>query len=109
MDKLLTPEHKAMAASWFRVFIAATVALYSTGVTDPAVLLNAGVAALIPVVIRYFNKKDPAYGLVATGVLTKVGEATAKAAAASTKKAPAKTAATPVKKTAPAKKAAPKK
>jgi len=108
MHKLLTSQNKAILASWFRVFIAATVALYSTGITDPAVLLNAGVAALIPVLIRFFNKNDPAYGLVAEGILTKVGEASAAAAKASTKKTTAPAATTPVKK-APAKKAAPKK
>jgi hypothetical protein len=53
-----------------RTFIAAATALYLAGETDPAVLLNAGIAAVIPVVIRFVNKKDPAYGVVAAKVLT---------------------------------------
>lgn len=61
---------KAVLASWARSFIAASAALYSTGESDPALLLNAGIAAVIPVVIRFFNKKDPAFGLVAAKVLT---------------------------------------
>lgn len=61
---------KAMAASYVRSFIAAATALYLAGETDPAVLLNAGIAAVIPVVIRFVNKKDPAYGVVAKKVLT---------------------------------------
>jgi hypothetical protein len=69
MDKLLTPKVKAMLASWARSFIAATVALYSAGETDPSVLLNAGIAAVVPVIIRYVNKKDAAFGLVAKKVL----------------------------------------
>jgi hypothetical protein len=56
---------KAMLASWGRSFVAASVALYSTGETDPALLLNAGIAAVIPVLVRFFNKKDPAFGRVA--------------------------------------------
>lgn len=61
---------KAMLASWGRSFIAAVVALYSTGETDPALLVNAGVAAVVPVIIRFFNKKDPAFGRVAELALT---------------------------------------
>lgn len=60
---------KAMAASYARSFVAAATALYLAGETDPAVLLNAGIAAVIPVVIRFVNKKDPAYGMVAAKVL----------------------------------------
>jgi len=55
MDKLLTPQVKAMLASWARSFIAAVVALYSAGQTDPAMLLNAGIAAVVPVIIRFLN------------------------------------------------------
>ena len=69
MDKLLTPQVKAMLASWARSFIAAVVALYSAGQTDPAMLLNAGIAAVVPVIIRFLNKKDPAFGLIAKKVL----------------------------------------
>jgi hypothetical protein len=69
MDKLLTPKVKAMLASWARSFVAAALALYTAGETDPSVLLNAGLAAVVPVVIRYFNKKDPAFGIVAKKVL----------------------------------------
>ena len=61
---------KAMLASYVRSFIAASTALYLAGETDPAVLLNAGIAAVIPVVIRFVNKKDPAFGVVAQKVLT---------------------------------------
>lgn len=60
---------KAVLASWGRSFAAAAIALYSTGETDPALLLNAGIAAVIPVMVRFFNKKDPAFGIVAAKVL----------------------------------------
>ena len=81
MDKLLTPQHKAMLASWARSFVAAALALYSTGETDPIVLVNAGVAAVVPVIVRYFNKKDPAFGKVADGILSKAADELGKAAA----------------------------
>jgi hypothetical protein len=69
MDKVLTPKVKAMLASWARSFVAAALALYTAGETDPSVLLNAGIAALVPVMVRYFNKKDAAFGIVAKKVL----------------------------------------
>jgi len=54
---------KAMAASWIRSFLAASVACYLAGVTDPKALINAGVAALLPVIIRWLNPKDSAFGV----------------------------------------------
>jgi hypothetical protein len=69
MDKVLTPKVKAILASWARSFVAAAIALYTAGETDPSVLLNAGIAAVVPVMVRYFNKKDAAFGIVAKKVL----------------------------------------
>jgi hypothetical protein len=54
---------KAMAASWARSFLAASVACYLAGVTDPKQLLNAGLAALLPVILRWLNPKDSTFGL----------------------------------------------
>jgi hypothetical protein len=53
---------KAMAASWIRSFLAASVACYLAGVTDPKALINAGVAALLPVILRWLNPGDQAFG-----------------------------------------------
>jgi hypothetical protein len=80
MDKLLTPSTKAMLASWGRSFVAAVVALYSAGQTDPAMLLNAGIAAVVPVIIRFLNKKDPAFGLIAGKILAAAQSEVAKKA-----------------------------
>ncbi len=87
MDKILSASNKAMLASWARSFVAAVIALYTAGQTDPAVLLNAGIAAVVPVVVRYFNKKDPAFGLIAKKVLE---TASAEVAKKTTKKKTAK-------------------
>jgi hypothetical protein len=58
MDKM-----KPIAASWARSFMAATVALYMAGETDPKKLGMAGVAAVLPVILRWLNPKDAAFGL----------------------------------------------
>ncbi len=55
-------EHKAMLASYARSMIAAAAAVYSTGNTDPMDLARAAIAAMIPVVLRWANPKDPAFG-----------------------------------------------
>mgnify|MGYP001210560103 FL=1 len=56
-------EMKAMAASWARSFLAAGIAVYMAGVTDPADIAKAGLAALLPVVLRYLNPNDAACGM----------------------------------------------
>jgi hypothetical protein len=57
-------EMKKMAASWARSFVAAALALYMAGETDPKTLLMAGAAAVAPVIMRYLNPKDTAFGLL---------------------------------------------
>lgn len=51
-----------MGLSWFRVFAAAILAQAMAGITDPKLLLNAGVAALVPVILRWLDKDDKMYG-----------------------------------------------
>ena len=53
---------KAMAASYGRSVLAGIVALYTAGITDPKDMWAALVAALVPVVLRAANPKDPAFG-----------------------------------------------
>jgi len=54
---------KALAASWARSFMSATLALYLAGVTDPKTLALAGVAAVAPVILRWLNPNDKSFGL----------------------------------------------
>lgn len=51
-----------MAASYGRSVVAAVVAVYMTGSTTPTDYIKAGIAALIPPVMRWANPKDAAYG-----------------------------------------------
>jgi len=53
---------KALFASWGRSFLAASLTLYMAGVTDPKTLLMAGAAAIAPVILRWLNPKDTAFG-----------------------------------------------
>ena len=54
---------KAVVASWARSFMAAALALYMAGVTDPKALAMGGVAAVAPVVLRWLNPNDQSFGL----------------------------------------------
>jgi len=53
---------KALIASYARSFIGAVIALYMSGITDPKLLVNAGVAAIVPPLLRWLNPKDPSFG-----------------------------------------------
>jgi hypothetical protein len=53
---------KAMLASYGRSALAAAVAVYATGNTNWEDWLKAAVAAVIPVVMRWANPNDAAYG-----------------------------------------------
>lgn len=54
---------KSLAASWARSFMAAILAMYMAGITDPKTLAMGGVAAVAPVLLRWLNPKDAAFGL----------------------------------------------
>ena len=53
---------KAMAASYGRAFLGAVVALAMTGNYAPDDLLKAGVEAILPMLLRWLNPNDPAFG-----------------------------------------------
>jgi hypothetical protein len=54
---------KPMAASWARSFLAASVAVYMAGVTDPKAIASAGLAAVLPVILRWLNPNDSSFGV----------------------------------------------
>jgi len=54
-------ELKAMAASWGRSYIAAALAVYMAG-GDLKAMAMGGVAAVVPVVSRWLNPADTAFG-----------------------------------------------
>ena len=91
---------KAMLASYGRSVLAAATTLYMAGVTDPKDLAYSLAGALIPVVLRYANPNDKAFGR-----LPEVSEVDAVLKTVKPIKAPVKKAT----KKAPAKKAVAKK
>ena len=97
----LSKENLAIIQSYGRSFLGAAIALYLAGVTDPYMYVNALVAAVAPVAIRYLNKNDIAFGRI-SGKSTpeQVAAEVTKAIKSATKKTPAK---------APAKKSTAKK
>jgi hypothetical protein len=53
---------KALLSSYGRSMIAAVLAVYMTGNTDPSDLGKAAIAALIPPLMRWANPADKAFG-----------------------------------------------
>jgi len=52
-----------MILSWSRVFLAASLAVwYASGVFDFDAMWKAGIAACLPVIIRYLDSADKVYG-----------------------------------------------
>ena len=56
-----------MGLSWLRVFMAGLVAQMMTGYDSPQMLLNAGLAAVLPVILRWLDPMDKVYGRGAGG------------------------------------------
>jgi len=54
-------QFKAMAASWGRSYIAAALAVYMAGGSLQQMAMG-GVAAVVPVILRYLNPADKAFG-----------------------------------------------
>jgi hypothetical protein len=63
---------QAALASYARSFLAAALAVYATGETGWKALLAAGLSAVVPVAIRAFNPKDPAFGRIADMVKVEI-------------------------------------
>jgi hypothetical protein len=62
LSTLLNENNKKMFASWARSFIGASLAVYMTGNQDPKAIATAGLAALAPVIMRWLNPNDGAFG-----------------------------------------------
>jgi hypothetical protein len=58
----MNSKSKAMLSSYLRSAIGAVLAVVSTGNYAPEDLAKAGLAALLPPLMRWANSKDPAFG-----------------------------------------------
>jgi hypothetical protein len=54
--------HRRMFASWARVFVTGVLTVAATGDLNPRNLLAAGLLAVVPVILRWLNPNDTAYG-----------------------------------------------
>lgn len=68
----LDPKLSAALASYGRSFVAAALAVWSTGNHSVAGVTAAGLAAVLPVAIRALNPKDPAFGLIANAIAPEI-------------------------------------
>jgi hypothetical protein len=59
----LSPQNKAMIESYLRSLVGAGIAAYTASGGDPKLTLNAIWASLVPVALRFVNKKDASFGL----------------------------------------------
>ena len=62
MSSLLSENNKKMLASYARSCVAAGLAVYMTGNTNPRDITTAAFAGLVPVVMRWLNPSDTAFG-----------------------------------------------
>ena len=53
---------QAALGSYLKIFAAAAIACYLAGVRDPGMLLDAGLAAVLPVIYNALNPADDRYG-----------------------------------------------
>ena len=69
----MNTQQKAMLASYGRSFLAAVTAtfmatggdLFALDADTAKAILASGIAAILPVALRYINKKDPMFGRIA--------------------------------------------
>ena len=58
----MTSKDKAILGSYARSFLTGALTLYMAGETDPRKLLAAGIAAVLPPLLRWLNPNDQAFG-----------------------------------------------
>lgn len=85
-----TTQLKAMLASYGRSVLAAAIALYASGVTDPKTLAYSLLGAIVPVALRAVNPNDKAFGKLPSVEEVDAAVKTAKVVNKSTTKSVAK-------------------
>jgi len=58
MDKKLQEQLTTVGGTYLRAFITGAVTAFTLGKTDPKDFFAAGLAAIIPIVMRWVNPKD---------------------------------------------------
>jgi hypothetical protein len=55
-------DYQQLIKSWVKVFVAGSVACYLAGVRDPMMLVDAGLAAFLPVLYTWLDPADSRFG-----------------------------------------------
>ena len=58
----MTAKDKAIIGSYARSFLTGALTLYMAGENEPKKLLAAGIAAVLPPLLRWLNPNDRAFG-----------------------------------------------
>lgn len=58
----MSEQDKAIFGSYARSFLTGALTLYMAGETEPKKLLAAGIAAVLPPLLRWLNPNDRAFG-----------------------------------------------
>ena len=58
----MNAKDKAIIGSYARSFLTGALTLYMAGETEPKKLLAAGIAAVLPPLLRWLNPNDRAFG-----------------------------------------------
>jgi len=58
MNNINWQKAQTILGTWGRAFTASILAAYMAGYNDPKYLLNAGLASILPVILRWLNPKD---------------------------------------------------
>ena len=58
----MSEKDKAILGSYARSFLTGALTLYMAGETDPRKMLTAGIAAVLPPLLRWLNPNDTAFG-----------------------------------------------
>jgi hypothetical protein len=62
MTKQQKQTFQRVVESWAKVFVAAVITAYMSGVVDWKTLVNAGLVAVLPVIFNWVNPKYEGYG-----------------------------------------------
>ena len=81
----ISPKVQAIITSYLRNFLGTALAVYASGVHDWQAVLAAGLGAVVPVLLRSLNPKDPAFGIVADTVAVELQKVATKAPKKTTK------------------------
>jgi hypothetical protein len=58
----MSTKWQAALVSYLKLFAAAMIACYLAGVRDPEMILDAGLAAVLPVIYNALSPRDKRYG-----------------------------------------------